>query len=416
MADSKLSALPECTSIGDSDELYVNDSGASKRTLWSTIKSELKTYMDTLYATLVHATRHQSGGADAIKLDDLAAPDANTDLNASTTAHGLMVAATAPSAGIRNAVVIDNGETVYKVAALFDNTNPADTGSASPGTSLIAARRDHVHNAPASAHTQNTDTGTTGASFTVDSDATTGKITVTAAAGAANKALTITNAALTDDRTFTIPDASGTAVLTGAITGSGLTMATAKVLGRTTASTGAVEELSAGTVGLAVLAGATAAAAQQAMDTEVGVDVLAYSASVVNAATEIALPASDDTATGLRESGTAGETVAIGNLLYMKSDGKWWKSDADAASTMPGMRLALESKNADEACKLLVYGAMRNDDWNWTVGGLIYAGTDAGALTQTAPSGSGDQVQVVGVAYHADKMFFCPSPVLVEIA
>jgi hypothetical protein len=37
-----------------------------------------------------HATTHQSGGADAIKLDDLATPDDNTDLNASTTRHGLM--------------------------------------------------------------------------------------------------------------------------------------------------------------------------------------------------------------------------------------------------------------------------------------------------------------------------------------
>lgn len=37
-----------------------------------------------------HKTSHQSGGSDAIKLDDLAAPDDNTDLNASTSAHGLM--------------------------------------------------------------------------------------------------------------------------------------------------------------------------------------------------------------------------------------------------------------------------------------------------------------------------------------
>jgi hypothetical protein len=36
-----------------------------------------------------HATRHVSGGADPIKLDDLATPDDNTDLNVSTTAHGL---------------------------------------------------------------------------------------------------------------------------------------------------------------------------------------------------------------------------------------------------------------------------------------------------------------------------------------
>ena len=45
---------------------------------------------DARYASLVHATRHQTGGADAIKLDDLAAPDDNSDLNASTSAHGLL--------------------------------------------------------------------------------------------------------------------------------------------------------------------------------------------------------------------------------------------------------------------------------------------------------------------------------------
>ena len=37
-----------------------------------------------------HATTHQADGADAIKLDDLATPDDNTDLNATTTRHGLL--------------------------------------------------------------------------------------------------------------------------------------------------------------------------------------------------------------------------------------------------------------------------------------------------------------------------------------
>lgn len=37
-----------------------------------------------------HATSHQSGGGDAVKLDDLAAPDDNTDLDASVSAHGLL--------------------------------------------------------------------------------------------------------------------------------------------------------------------------------------------------------------------------------------------------------------------------------------------------------------------------------------
>jgi len=43
--------------------------------------------MQALAAT--HATQHRSAGTDTIKLDDLAAPDDNTDLNFNTTKHGL---------------------------------------------------------------------------------------------------------------------------------------------------------------------------------------------------------------------------------------------------------------------------------------------------------------------------------------
>jgi len=37
-----------------------------------------------------HQSNHNSGGSDALKLDDLSAPDDNTDLNFSTIAHGLV--------------------------------------------------------------------------------------------------------------------------------------------------------------------------------------------------------------------------------------------------------------------------------------------------------------------------------------
>lgn len=38
----------------------------------------------------LHASSHVAGGADAVKLDDLAAPDDTADLNASSTRHGLL--------------------------------------------------------------------------------------------------------------------------------------------------------------------------------------------------------------------------------------------------------------------------------------------------------------------------------------
>jgi len=75
--------------------------------------------------------------------------NAGTDIttnNASTTKHGLVIKATAPASGVRNVVCIDNAETVYKNAALFDSATPANLGTASSGSSLIAARKDHVHN------------------------------------------------------------------------------------------------------------------------------------------------------------------------------------------------------------------------------------------------------------------------------
>ena len=137
---------------------------------------------------------------------------------------------------------------------------------------------------------------------------------------------------------------------------------------------------------------------------------------IKDGAINIIEPSADHTATGLTDSGTVGESVVFGDLLYMKSDGKWWKSDADAAATMPGMRLALETAAADASCSMLAFGRARDDTWDWTVGGLVFASTDAGALTQTRPTGSGDQIQVVGLAYHADYILFQPGPILGEIA
>lgn len=72
-----------------------------------------------------------------------------TTLNASTSSHGLIIKPVAPAAGLTTIPAIENGETVWKNKALFDTTNPAALGVAAPGTQLIAARRDHVHAAPA---------------------------------------------------------------------------------------------------------------------------------------------------------------------------------------------------------------------------------------------------------------------------
>ncbi len=52
--------------------------------------TDLNSLGDARWAALVHATSHKTGGADAIKLDELAATTDVTTLNATTSAHGLL--------------------------------------------------------------------------------------------------------------------------------------------------------------------------------------------------------------------------------------------------------------------------------------------------------------------------------------
>lgn len=125
----------------------------------------------------------------------------------------------------------------------------------------------------------------------------------------------------------------------------------------------------------------------------------------------------DHTACGITCNGTAGENVVFGDLVYLKlSDGKFWKADADAAATTEGLlAIALETIAADAAGKFLLIGFIRDDTWSWATQGAMFVSTTAGAITQTAPSGSGDQVRKVGQPLTADIMWFCPDQTIVAV-
>lgn len=120
-------------------------------------------------------------------------------------------------------------------------------------------------------------------------------------------------------------------------------------------------------------------------------------------------PSSDLTASGIRASLTAGENVVFGDVCYIKSDGKLWKADANAATLYPAFFMAVATILADASGSFLMLGFARNDAWTWTVGGAIYLSTTVGAMTQTQPSATDDVIQVLGFATHADRMLFKPS-------
>jgi len=132
-----------------------------------------------------------------------------------------------------------------------------------------------------------------------------------------------------------------------------------------------------------------------------------------------AAPAADVSPSGITIQLVAAQNVAFGDVCYIASTGKATLVDADAIATSSGICMAVASISTDATGTFLLLGIARNDAWTWTVGGLIYitvTGTTSNTLSQTAPTGTGDVVQIVGVATHADRMLFMPNLVQVEIA
>lgn len=106
-------------------------------------------------------------------------------------------------------------------------------------------------------------------------------------------------------------------------------------------------------------------------------------------------------------------SAVFGSPLYCASDFNYDRTDADAAATMPCVCLALESGSGSKL--VLMEGQICDTSWNWSAGAM-FVSTTTGELTQTAPSGSGDQVQIVGFALSADTIYFQPNSTVVEIA
>ncbi len=124
--------------------------------------------------------------------------------------------------------------------------------------------------------------------------------------------------------------------------------------------------------------------------------------------------------TGQTATMTAGEALAFGDVCYLKDDGKLWKAKGDDAATMPVMAMAGEVMSAGDSAAFILPGSnqfVRNDAWSWTIGGSIYVSeATGGAMTQTQPDQTGEQVQYIGQAYTATVMIFNPQPLIIEIA
>lgn len=130
-----------------------------------------------------------------------------------------------------------------------------------------------------------------------------------------------------------------------------------------------------------------------------------------------AIPANQDSS-GVKVTLTANEAQAFGDVCYINASGYAALIDADAIATASGICMLVDSVVAPTGPgTYLLMGIVRNDSWTWTAGTLLYAstaGVTAGTITMTAPSGTDDVIQLLGVATHANRMFFNPSLVQVE--
>ena len=128
-----------------------------------------------------------------------------------------------------------------------------------------------------------------------------------------------------------------------------------------------------------------------------------------------ASPSIDVTGNGIIIVMNSSTAITVMDAVYI-SGGSIAQADADASISMPAIGLALgAAAGGDIDVSVLIHGVVRNDSWTWANSLPIYVSITAGELTQVPPSGTGDQVQIMGMPITADIMLVNPNYTLVSI-
>lgn len=220
--------------------------------------------------------------------------------------------------------------------------------------------------------------------------------------------LTVTNNATFGNLTTTDLTISGTITGTIGVTNGGTGRATGttaySLIATGTTATGAQQTLANGATTEILVGGGASALPVWTTATGTGSPVRATAPTITSPIVTVSgALGTDDTYSGLAVSGlTAGATIAQWEAVYLDGSSTWQLADANGSGTFPAVGLAVAAYSSTNAAIVVTQGTVRNDAWNWTVGGVIYLSTTAGGLTQTAPSTSGDKVQQIGRALTAD--------------
>jgi len=116
-------------------------------------------------------------------------------------------------------------------------------------------------------------------------------------------------------------------------------------------------------------------------------------------------------------------SVTAGNLYYYDSTGTWSAADADFESTSTGLLGIAAGTGTASTVGMLLRGHARftaNSLYTGvtTIGAKLYVSVTAGGFTQTAPSGTGDVVRIIGYVQSVsnDQIYFCPDNTFVTLA
>lgn len=143
-----------------------------------------------------------------------------------------------------------------------------------------------------------------------------------------------------------------------------------------------------------------------------GVTILEENASIEH---DNALSA-DGKYTGETLAGTAGTTLAFGDLIYLDpTDSKWELVDANIAGGSDGdprgiLGICVLAANENATTKILLRGMVRADAVfpSFTINAPVYISETAGDVTETQPTTTDVVIRIVGFGFDGNTLYFCP--------
>lgn len=118
---------------------------------------------------------------------------------------------------------------------------------------------------------------------------------------------------------------------------------------------------------------------------------------------------------GITESGTAGDTLSFGQIVYVNStNNAWVRAKADSTTTSGPVRIGLcvQAAASTATTTILTYGKVRADSLfpTLTVGAPAYiSAVTAGSITVSQPSSTDQVIRIMGYGNASNILFFSPS-------